>query len=441
MKRLFREGSSGRHVLTLMTGTAIAQAIPVAISPVLTRLFTPRDMGLLALFMALSAIPAAVASGRYELAIQMAIDDDEALNAAALSTLIAVSFAVVLFAVAALSGDSIARLMGHDDIAPWLLLLPLSVLFSAFFTILTYLSSRGKRFRDVANANIIKSVAMGALQLGGGALKAGPASLIVGHVASLLAGNTRLIGNAIRGRTLRETVTRERMRQVAHRHSRLPKFVMFSTLANSLANNFGSVLVSGFYSVSTLGFYSIGQRVLGAPVQLIGNAIGQVFFQRASEAKNTTGTTYEVIRRARNALLICGLLIFVPLVFVIEPLLAFVFGEEWRPAGQYAQLLIPLIAARFVTSPIVLMNHINEQHIAHLVFNLALLTSTVAVILGCGRGGLAPSEMFLMLSLANAAVYIVHFLYIERTARHREGSVDRTIIEEQTTATGMGDVT
>jgi len=36
-----------RNVLTLMTGTAIAQAIPVAISPILTRLYS---WGVLALF-------------------------------------------------------------------------------------------------------------------------------------------------------------------------------------------------------------------------------------------------------------------------------------------------------------------------------------------------------------------------------------------------------
>ncbi len=39
-----------------MTGTTIAQAIPVAISPILTRLYSPDDFGVLALFMSIPLI-------------------------------------------------------------------------------------------------------------------------------------------------------------------------------------------------------------------------------------------------------------------------------------------------------------------------------------------------------------------------------------------------
>jgi len=39
-----------------MTGTTIAQAIPIAISPILTRLYTPEDFGVFALFIAITSI-------------------------------------------------------------------------------------------------------------------------------------------------------------------------------------------------------------------------------------------------------------------------------------------------------------------------------------------------------------------------------------------------
>lgn len=335
--RRFREGSSARHIVTLMTGTALAQAIPVAISPILARIYAPSEMGLLALFLALAAIPAAIASGRYELAILLAVDDDEAANVAALSLLIAVCAALLLLSLVALVGGPIARLIGNEEIRPWLYLVPLSVLFSSLFTVLNYLNSRAKRFRDIAHANVWKSVALGVLQLVGGALKAESAGLIVGQVASLLAGNGRLYRNTLSWRAWRLSVSRKRLREVATRYARFPKFITGSTLANAFANNFGSVLISAFYSAATLGFYSMGQRTLGAPLQLIGNAVGQVYFQRVSEAKRKGESAYMLLRRGRNALLICSLTIFVPLYFTIEPLFAFVFGEDWRLAGEYAR--------------------------------------------------------------------------------------------------------
>ena len=45
-----------KHVLILLTGTTVAQSIPVAISPLLTRIYTPEDFGLFALFVAITAI-------------------------------------------------------------------------------------------------------------------------------------------------------------------------------------------------------------------------------------------------------------------------------------------------------------------------------------------------------------------------------------------------
>ncbi len=57
-----------RNVLTLMTGTTIAQAIPIAISPILTRIYTPEDFGVFALLYEYQLpILAPVATGRYEL--------------------------------------------------------------------------------------------------------------------------------------------------------------------------------------------------------------------------------------------------------------------------------------------------------------------------------------------------------------------------------------
>jgi hypothetical protein len=79
--------------------------------------------------------------------------------------------------------------------------------------------------------------------------------------------------------------------------------------------------------------------------------------------------------------------------------------------------LIPVIAVRFAASPLALMNHVNEQYVAHLLFNLALLGSMVAVIVGYGRNGGTPEHMFMTLSIVNALLYAGLILYIERTAR------------------------
>lgn len=65
-----------RNVLTLMTGTTITQAIPIAISPILTRIYTPEDFGIFALYMSVVSIVSVVATGCYELAIMLPKKDE-----------------------------------------------------------------------------------------------------------------------------------------------------------------------------------------------------------------------------------------------------------------------------------------------------------------------------------------------------------------------------
>ena len=71
LKHLKPKSEFGRNVLTLMTGTTIAQAIPIAISPILTRIYTPEDFGVFALYISISTIFAVIVTGRYELAIML----------------------------------------------------------------------------------------------------------------------------------------------------------------------------------------------------------------------------------------------------------------------------------------------------------------------------------------------------------------------------------
>ena len=40
-----------RNVLTLMSGASIAQALPVVITPILTRIYTPAEFGLFGVYM------------------------------------------------------------------------------------------------------------------------------------------------------------------------------------------------------------------------------------------------------------------------------------------------------------------------------------------------------------------------------------------------------
>ena len=77
-----------KNVLTLVSGTAIAQIIPIAISPVLTRIYTPEEFGIYAIFTSIVIIFSVISNGRYELAIVLPEKDEDAINIFALGLII-----------------------------------------------------------------------------------------------------------------------------------------------------------------------------------------------------------------------------------------------------------------------------------------------------------------------------------------------------------------
>ena len=88
-----------RNVLTLMTGTTISLAIPIAISPILTRIYTPEDFGVFSLYMAITTIIAVIATGRYELAIMLPKKDENAADILILSLIVSLVISLISFLI------------------------------------------------------------------------------------------------------------------------------------------------------------------------------------------------------------------------------------------------------------------------------------------------------------------------------------------------------
>src|SRR4051794_2925578 len=74
-RRQLPGGAFARSVVTLASGTAIAQFLLALAMPVLTRLYTPAQYGALAVYSSILTVLVVVASLRYEAAIPLPEDD------------------------------------------------------------------------------------------------------------------------------------------------------------------------------------------------------------------------------------------------------------------------------------------------------------------------------------------------------------------------------
>jgi len=87
-------------------------------------------------------------------------------------------------------------------------------------------------------------------------------------------------------------------------------------------------------------------------------------------------------------------------------LFAFVFGEEWKIAGTYAQIVVPLFFIRFIVATVSAIDTVMERQNIFLLFNIVLLTVGLLVILVFQEKSF---EVFLnIFSLSMGIVYLIY---------------------------------
>ncbi|MEF7614749.1 oligosaccharide flippase family protein [Aquincola sp. MAHUQ-54] len=331
-----------RATFTLLAGGLAAQAVPLLLGPWLTRLYTPADFGTYHLFAAVAANLAVVACARYEFALPVARDDDEAAALRALALwLLAGSTAL-----AALGGAAWALASGQG----WPLWLPLAVLALGAVSLATLAATRAQRFRALAASRV--------LQHGGGALaqalagwaQAGVTGLIVAPLLAALAA-AALLRLRLAGWW---QVSRERLRDAARRHREFPLLNTPHAFTGALQDTVAVSLVAAVLGPAAAGFWGLTLRYLKAPATLVGGAVSQALYPRLAAAGQggATRAGRADVRRVMLALaavaapLVLALWIGAPWAF------AAVFGAEWRGAGDLARALALYIGLHFVASPL-----------------------------------------------------------------------------------------
>lgn len=368
-----------QHVITLMTGTAVAQAIPIVISPILTRIFTPAEFGVFALFVAMTSIFGAAINLRYDMAIMLPESEDEALGLAILGLFAALFNSLILLLLIFIFNSHLISFLGQPDLEGWLYFIPLTVFLLGLFNVLNYYNSRHKEYRKIANTNMIKAAVLALIQIIFGALKFGVSALIAGALLSSFIAYIMLLRATFRKGLRSKTIDKAKIKALAVRYRDFPKYSAPGIFINASSQHLSSVFISALFSASTLGHYYLVQRMLGVPISLIGSSISQVYFQQASIERRETGRASKTFNATLVRLLIIGVAIFLPLFFIVEDLIALVFGEDWRKAGEYSKILLPFFFVRFISVPLIMTFPLFELQKLWFIINTVLLFLVLSV--------------------------------------------------------------
>jgi len=352
IKRLKPKSEFSRNVLTLMTGTTIAQAIPIAISPILTRIYTPEDFGVLALFVAITAIFGSIANGRYELAIMLPKKDEDAINIFALGFIITSVISLVLLVLVVAFNDYFTKLLNNDEISVWLYFVPIAVFFTGLWNILNYFNNRKKQYADLAKATILRSIAGAITQLSIGLIKEGATGLISGQIISQLFANTKLLKNIIKEKILLTRISKVKIIVLAKKYKNFMIHGIPSTLADTGSLQLPSLLLPKLFGLATSGYFVLAKKIITLPSGIIAKSMSQVFFQELTKKKNDKEDTLPILISMIKKLFIIALPISIIIFFSSPYIFPFIFGENWSVSGDIAQYLALIFLITFIVSPL-----------------------------------------------------------------------------------------
>jgi O-antigen/teichoic acid export membrane protein len=144
----------------------------------------------------------------------------------------------------------------------------------------------------------------------------------------------------------------KKIKAIAKRYDSFPKVNSFQALSDMFQVSGIVYFLIFFFNQSIVGIYSLTARVLQAPMNLIGSAIAQVFYQQASHMVHSGENLNLLVKQTIIRNFLIALPVLITLLLFGPSLFSFVFGEKWQSAGIYAQVLSPWIFLDFIRSPI-----------------------------------------------------------------------------------------
>lgn len=404
-----KESRFARNVASVGMGIAAAQMISLLFTPLLTRLYGPEAFGVLGAYTAVVNIITPLATLGYANAVVMPEDEEQAFAVARLSFVSAVLVAPVALLFVHLFKPQIAQWTGLEAAPNFLYLIPLSLLLVAFFSVASQAAIREGLFKHKAQAYVGGTLAINGAKLAGGLLAPSGLLLIAVAVAGKAVYATLLLARVPKQGVLqiREWLGFRGIRQSAKEYRDFAAYRMPQSVIRATAMGLPVLLLTALFGAEAAGQYSITVLVLSAPVMLLGDSVGEVFYPKITRSIQTRGgDAHAVIAKATLALIVLGALPFGLVVLFGDEIFPFVFGDEWVRAGEYAQWIALWLAATLASRPsVAAIPVLRIQHLL-LAYEIVITGARVAALYVGARVMGSDLAAIAVFSLVNVVGYL-----------------------------------
>jgi O-antigen/teichoic acid export membrane protein len=374
---------------------------------------------------------AALSALSYPLAIVLPAPAGEAVVLVRLSLLLGLLTALAAAAVLALWGPALLLALNAGEIAPWAMLIPVAMLVGVCSQVMSHWLARHQAFAFGARFAVLASLLANGLKAIFGWLQPVAAALILAGLAGTLAGTAlawlrwRHRAGAAPEPAPATSPWAGRAWTLAQRYRDFPLLRTPQDSLNALSQAAPLMVLAAAYGAGAAGQYTLAAMALGAPVGLLGQSVGTVFYPRVTALVQARANVAAEIWRTTRGLAMVAAGPFLLLAVAGPALFALLFGEAWRTAGEYARWLSPWLFLQLVNKPAVAAIPALRLQGGLLVYEVASTGSKLLALWAGWKLALGDVGSVALFSLAGSLAYLWLISWVLMRARRHsahEGS-------------------
>lgn len=343
-----------KNILKLISGEGIGRAIGFVAAPIVTRLYTSSDFGMLAVFASLCALFYPFCTFKYTVAIPLHPNETVGINALAACFVILAVNTVILGTALFLYHSPILSLFSSEAIDSFWYYIPVAFFLSGTSEALSYFSTRYRDFSVIAKVTVVKKVVGALVKIVLGLLHFNVVGLLIGNILAESGGLTLYIRTY--WRRLKDNaskVTTGKIRFVLKRYVEFPLYRLPSQILQNATGGLPILYFAWRYGASTTGLISLAITMLSAPVGIVCTSVGKAFYgEIASLGRKGNEEIAALTVRIMIRLLAISIVPFTLIICFGPWIFKTLFGPEWSQSGIYARYLCLYLIFRFVYSPV-----------------------------------------------------------------------------------------
>lgn len=367
----------------LLTASVIVQIIGLLVYPILTRLYSPEDFGLINLFLSIAGVLSLFATAEFQYAILLPKSEEKAISCVHIGGLITLVVVGLLVCTIPFS-EKISGWFNAPNLAEWYWAIPIFVLLSGMWTLLNYWYTRNKHFGEIGTYQVTQCLTNAAAKCGFGFAGFLNGGLILSAIVSPFIA----LGMSI-ATTWKSSIKPlfsckpSPLSTTFKEYSNFPKYSLPRAIINYFSGTMPIFILTPYFGLTEIGFFGMALTLAFKPINMISSSLYQVLFQKTSEqVQNRTSIKPQIFTFLRTSIYII-IPCFALLYFLLPSVIDILLGENWHETGEYIRLMLCWLAVSFLVAPICYISDIFQKQKIGLFFEILLVLTRLA---GLGFG-------------------------------------------------------